>query len=177
MRRLALVALLLAGGRAFAQEEEERKPQRPKNWTITFAPVRLINPVLEVDLEYRINDQLSFTVISALGKIELDTVMDRKVSVYEVGAQVGYYVIGDFERGLMLALEGIYVKLDTEMTAGERAGVGIGPLFGYKVALRMGFSFLAQAGLSYYAGEGELENNVACDRCAANLNLNVGWSF
>jgi hypothetical protein len=161
---------------ARAQEEEGRPPQKPASWSITFAPIRLIHPIFELELERRITDVVSITAIGAGGKTDLDT-LDQKVTTYEAGGQLSYYAVGDFDRGLMLSVEALYVKLDSMTQVGEQAGFGVGPLLGYKIALRSGLTFLAQAGISFYSGEGELANNVACERCVANLNLNVGYSF
>src|SRR5688572_9488390 len=119
MRSLAL--LLLVASVAHAQDEE--KPRPPATWSITAGPIRLIYPIFEVDLEYRIAEAVGVTVVFAGGKTKLDTV-DQKVTTYEVGAQLGYYLVGNFDRGLSLSLEVLYVKLDTPNLMSERAGAG-----------------------------------------------------
>jgi hypothetical protein len=116
------------------------------------------------------------TIVAAGGQRELDF-GDAQVATAELGAQGSLYVLGGFDRGLLVSLELAYLWLDSEVTEGEATGFSIGPLLGAKIALQSGLTFLAQAGLSYLSGDGRLASKVLCERCAPNLNLNVGWTF
>ena len=178
MRRLPAVLILLilmAATPASAPAQGQDKPRAPFQWSVTFAPIRLINPILELDVERRVRERYALVGFAAGGKTRVEGVSGR-VYAWEVGAQAAGYVLGDFERGMMVALEVVYVSLDTDTTL-EPDGIGAGPLAGYKIALPMGLTVLAQAGVTYFPGDGVLHNNIGLDRLVANLNLGLGWSF
>lgn len=74
-----------------------------------------------------------------------------------------YYVLGDFEHGMQLGAEAIYLYLDGDGTSSIQvsgAGFALGPFVGYKTATNIGFTFDAQLGVEYLVASGNASDGT-----------------
>jgi hypothetical protein len=203
LARTSLVVLLLAPSLALA--EAPASPGSPpaeareelRDVAITLAPGNLVLGTLKVNGEFRLRDRLGLQVSLGAGKL-------GEVSVGEAGGQIRWYALGNFDHGLQLGLEVMYLDFQAPFDDLDKYGVPVeleadisatatGPFLGYKVAFDGGFTLEAQLGLQYYAVEvaanvdlSELDEKL--DGVSARLakegslvlplaNLNLGWSF
>lgn len=184
------LALALAARPAGAQEAatappplvEAAAPAAASDLSLTFSPVHLLLPVVEVTAEQRVDDVLSAAAIGGVGGFGGD------FWIWEVGAQLRYYALGSFDHGLQLGAELLYVHvssddvLDTGI-GGKGVGLAVGPFVGYKYAADLGFTVDVQAGAQYMAiaaeaGDGAGAESEDSDAGVIPLvNLNLGWSF
>ncbi|HSD87517.1 MAG TPA: hypothetical protein VLB44_08375, partial [Kofleriaceae bacterium] len=149
--------------------------------------IRLIIPVVEFTVEYRVMDQLGVSIELGGGKRTISTGgTDVSGTELEGGAQVRYYLLGDFHKGLELGAEILdeHVKFDEPLPAGvagaAAGGVTVGPFAGYKIATHAGFTFEAQLGARYLAVDPPVTGQGAPtidSRWLPLLHLNIGWSF
>lgn len=192
---LVSAAITLVAGSAFAGDtgSVNTMDEPTRLMSITFSPIHLANPVLEITGEFKASEQWSLALIGGGGSAtaESDVIEDQTFSVWEVGGQVRYYLLGDFDHGLQLGAEVLYVNVsnDSIETAegsfkGVASGVSAGPFLGYKIATDLGFTFDAQLGVARFGMAAEAENNTTGQTGTAEasdwgplLNLNVGWSF
>jgi hypothetical protein len=157
--------------------------------TVMWAPIRLIIPVAEFTVEYRIAPKLGASIELGAGKRTLTTgSTDVKGTEIEGGAQFRYYVLGSFRKGLEVGAEILdeYVTFKEPLPAGvagvAAGGVTAGPFLGYKVATHAGFTFEAQAGARYLVaypavtGQGS-SSDIVGSRWLPLLHINIGWSF
>ena len=114
--------------------------------TLMWAPIRLIIPVGEITAEYRVMPKLGVSIELGGGKRTLTSgTTDVKGTELEGGAQVRYYVLGDFHKGVELGGEILdeHVKFDEPLPANvmgaAAGGITAGPFVGYKVATPRGF--------------------------------------
>lgn len=137
--------------------------------SITFSPIHLIYPIIELNGEFRIIDRASVAVILGGGNVDGYT-------AFEFGAQGIGYPLGSFDHGLQLGGEILATRLgDDEVNA---TGVSVGPFIGYKIAARFGLTFNAQLGAAYYIATASSGNvSVNDEDFGALFNLNLGWSF
>ena len=157
--------------------------------TVMWAPLRLIVPLVEFTAEYRVLDKLGVSLTVGAGKRTVESSGDKASGTeIEGGAQVRYYVIGDFDHGMELGVEALeeYVKFDEPLPAGVIAvaagGFTVGPFVGYKVATGAGFTFEAQLGARYLVVEPAVQGASGAsfgdvDKWLPLLHLNIGWSF
>jgi len=156
---------------------------RLKRVSLTISPLHLLLPVGEVTGEVRILDKLSAAAILGFGKTSVDG--GGTFHVIEVGTQANFYALGDFDHGLQLGLEALYLMLagDSEGATGQGEGLSVGPFIGYKLATRIGFTLNGQVGgqMTFVRARakdplGETGSDSATELILL-LNLNVGWSF
>jgi len=150
-------------------------------FSLTISPLHLFLPVVELTGEYRALDKLGVALVAGAGKYTSDS-GNISAGVLEAGAQLRYYVVGDFRHGMQLGAEVLYLHLTDDQVTATGEGVAMGPFAGYKIATRVGFTFEGQLGVEYVAARAEARNGAvtASDTNAAwipLLNLNVGWSF
>lgn len=157
--------------------------------TVMWAPLRLIVPLVELTAEYRVLDKLGVSVTVGAGKRTIESGGDEASGTeIEGGAQVRYYLIGDFDHGMELGVEVLeeYVKFDEPLPAGivgvAAGGLTIGPFLGYKVVTGAGFTFEAQLGARYLVVEPAVQGVSGAsfddvDKWLPLLHLNIGWSF
>lgn len=157
--------------------------------TVMWAPLRLVVPLVEFTAEYRVLDKLGVSLTVGAGKRTVESSGDKASGTeIEGGAQVRYYVIGDFDHGMELGVEGLeeYVKFEEPLPAGVIAvaagGFTVGPFVGYKVATSAGFTFEAQLGARYLVVEPAVQGASGAsfgdvDKWLPLLHLNIGWSF
>jgi hypothetical protein len=191
---LALVTFDRTRAVAFAATDGESPPQtrgpraegRPKplpTFSLTFSPLHLLLPVVELTGELRVHDKVGVALVVGAGKIS-DTVSNVKLtaSVVEVGAQLRGYVVGDFRHGMQLGAEVLYLHLSTTDVSARGAGVAVGPFLGYKYVAPIGFTVDVQLGVEYVAAratatDGSQSASNSNSTVIPLLNANVGWSF
>lgn len=146
--------------------------------TVTWSPIHLVLPVVELTGEYNVAPHMGAGVILGAGRVTNDDETVTATAI-EAGAQFNYYFLDRFS-GLHAGLEGIYLHLgDVEQdTTASGAGFAVGPYAGYKVMTSIGFTFVAQLGISYLAISAKTSTQTSSDsKFSPLLNLNIGWSF
>jgi hypothetical protein len=146
--------------------------------SLTFSPLHLALPLVEVTAEYNVARHTGIAVIGGVGKVTSGNVT---ASAYEAGGQLNYYLLRNFS-GLHAGVEAMYmhldnVNIDSSVTAG---GLSIGPYLGYKVAASFGLTLIAQLGVDFLAAKASstMSTQTVHDRTVFPLlNLNLGWSF
>lgn len=119
--------------------------------------------------------------------VSRDTTLDAEFSAYELGAQFIGYPLREFS-SLQLGAELMYIHLGTEVVNGQEVsaaagGAAVGPLVGYKVLTKGGFTFFVQGGFQYVFAKASASDNNGNSGTAEQstviplLNLNLGYSF
>ncbi len=148
---------------------------------LTISPFHLAIPMVEVTGEFRIAPKLGVAVIAGAGAVrDMDT--DALIKVYEAGASLRYYVLGNFRHGMQIGGEAIFVKANTDNTGVtvRAKGLGLSPFVGYKWTHHSGFTIDTQLGVTFITARGESETTTATkevSKVGPLLNLNVGWSI
>ena len=162
-------------------------------FSLTISPLHLILPILQLTAEARVTPHFGISVIGGYGKLTVDTqssdgfsVSTDKVSVsaYELGGRLIGYPLKKF-KSLELGAQIMYLHVATDGASNESgisatgAGVAIGPLVGYKLVTKVGFTFLAQGGFQYLAIQAQDSSgaNAQESKFLPLLNLDIGWSF
>lgn len=154
-------------------------PEHPRRvFSLTISPIHLLLPVVELTGEARVHDKVGVALIAGAGKYTDPNVSGISATVYEAGAQVRVYVIGDFRHGMQVGGELLYLHLNDDRVAISGEGLAVGPFLGYKIMIDAGFTFDAQLGFEHISARAEGSGATANDRTFIPLlNLNVGWSF
>lgn len=157
---------------------------------VTISPLHLILPVVELTGEFKVAPKVGLAAIAGFGSTSAKVIdasgdpASFDVSLYELGASARLYVLGDFDHGMQLGAEALYVHLSSDASdiKGTAAGFGLGPFVGYKVSTDGGFTFDSQLGFQYIAASATAESDE--DSASADdsgvvvlLNLNLGWAF
>jgi hypothetical protein len=192
---LVALAVVLASSPALADGEGSvaHAPEQTRMMSVTISPLHLVLPVVEVTAEFKAHETVGLAALGGWGKMtqKNTTIGDIKYDVWEVGGQVRYYALGDFDHGLQVGAEVLYVNVtseDIETASGTVSGVGdgvaVGPFLGYKVATDLGFTFDGQLGVARTGLGAEAQNedtgyseSEESTDWGPLLNLNVGWSF
>lgn len=143
---------------------------------------------MELTGEYRVMDKLGLALVVGGGKITTETTTffpEETYTVFEAGAQARYYVLGDFDHGMQLGAEALYLYVDRDeedVYTASGDGLAIGPFIGYKIATNIGFTFDTQLGVQYVTAKADATDgsSTATEEdtdIIPLLNLNVGWSF
>jgi len=153
---------------------ESDLPPADHRLSITFSPFHVFAAIAEVTGELRIFDWLSASLVLGGG-------VPLGIPAFELGGQVCGYPVGSFEHGMQVGAEvlGLFAiaPVGTQSTA-TAGGVSAGPFVGYKVAARVGFTFMAQLGAQYtFVGAQSGNQTASSQGFGVLLNLNVGWSF
>jgi hypothetical protein len=174
--------------------EENDKPREgdSQHVSITISPLHLlIGPIFEAQAEIRVVPHFSIAPIFGIGSIKANssdsTLGDQKFSAYELGAQLVGYPLREFS-SLQLGAELMYIHVSTETVNGQQVsaaagGGAVGPLVGYKVLTKAGFTFFVQGGFEYVFAKASASDNQSHSATAEQstvvplLNLNLGWSF
>lgn len=145
--------------------------------SITFSPVHLLVPMLEVQGEFRVHDRVGVAAIGGFGRTS-------GLSLFEGGLSARAYPLGDFDHGLQLGAEATYLGAMGTVGGVQAAGTGLtaGPFAGYKIAARFGLTFELQLGYQWMAvGARAQSGGVTATEEQVDsgvlLNLNLGWSF
>ena len=159
-------------------------------FALTVSPLHLIAPIVEVTGEGRLTGRGGLALIGGVGSLKgevndaFGNTSTESFGVWEVGASGRYYLVGDFDHGMQLGGEILYVDVDVEgeTVSGTGSGLAIGPFLGYKVSADFGFTFDSQLGFQYLAGGAEAESGGQTAEEEASevivlLNLNIGWAF
>ncbi len=162
---VVVLALGLLGDSALAADVDDVQHAA----SITISPLHLLNPILQVTGELRLDDAIGTAVILGAGRVTEDS---RHYWAWEVGGQFRYYLFGSFTHGMMLGAEVGYVHVagDLDDPMGYYAGVRMGAFAGYKIVTNCGFTFDAQLGDQYIMVTDKAEWQPL-------INLKVGWSF
>ncbi len=181
------LVLVVTAGVAAAQPAEQ--PKDGRRLTLMWAPIRLVIPVVEVTGEYRLADKLGLMLELGGGQRSVTSGNAEATGTeYEVGAQVHYYLLGSFTRGLEIGAEVLdeYVKFHEPLPAGivgvAAGGITAGAFVGYKVAMRVGFTFEAQLGARYLVADPPVTGVGTptldtSDKLLPLLHINIGWTF
>ncbi len=164
-------------------------PDPVRSVSLTISPIHLLLPVVELTLEVALAEQVGIAFIGGYGatSIEVDGDSDS-VAVYELGGSFRYYATGNFNGGLQVGAELLWVQVELEEGATSDSltavgtGLGIGPFVGYKYTSSIGFTFDGQAGVMYLTARGEASDGDASETTSVStvgllLNLNIGFSF
>jgi len=154
------------------------EPPHPRRvFSLTFSPIHLFLPVVELTGEARVHDNVGLALIGGVGRVT-DKSVNLSASVYEAGGQIRIYVIGDFRHGMQLGGELLYLHISDPNLQGTGAGVAVGPFLGYKVMSDAGFTFDTQLGFEHLSVQASAQGETASGKdMIVLLNLNIGWSF
>jgi hypothetical protein len=154
------------------------EPPHPRRvFSLTISPLHLFLPVVELTGEARVHDKVGVAVVGGAGKYTDDSV-NISATVYELGAQVRFYVLGDFRQGLQLGAELLYLHLNAPDIVATGEGLAIGPFIGYKIIVDAGFTFEAQLGFEHVSAQAQSGGSSESQKdYIPLLNLNIGWSF
>ena len=152
-------------------------PHPHRVFSLTISPIHLTFPVVELTAEIRAHDKLGVALIGGAGRVK-DRASNITAAVYEVGAQLRFYPVGDFRHGMQLGAELIYLHASESNLSLSGQGVAVGPFIGYKVIADAGFTFDVQMG-GEYVGFRATDGVATADahEIILLLNLNAGWSF
>jgi len=156
--------------------------------SITFSPIHLIQPIVELTGEYRLGDQLGVAAILGGGSVKSATNATLKGYALELGTQLRFYALGSFIHGMELGAELLFAYVGATAGSGNSsisgtgAGLSVGPFVGYKIASNVGFTFDIQLGVAYaLINASATDGNQSVSQSASNfgplLNINFGWSF
>ncbi len=157
--------------------------------SVTISPLHLVIPMLEVTGEYAVQPKLGVALVAGYGTLNQASATVDKVSILELGAQARYYLLGDFEHGLQVGAEVLYIAASASGSSGSTTatatgeGVSVGPFVGYKFVSSMGFTFdtqlgAARTGLGAKASASTGETASRSETSVGPLlNINLGWTF
>lgn len=145
--------------------------------SITFSPVHLFVPMLELTGEFRAHDRVGVAAIAGFGSMS-------GLSLVEGGLSARAYPLGDFDHGLQLGAEATYLGALGTIQGVQASGTGLtaGPFVGYKIAARFGLTFEIQLGYQWMAVGARAEQGGVSATAEETdsgplLNINLGWSF
>lgn len=161
------------------------------DFALTVSPLHLIVPMLELTGELRLGEDFGVAAVLGFGRLSDEvtradgTLEDERLTIYEGGAQLRYYLLGNFEQGLQIGVEGLYVYVDRdedETLDASAEGLTVGGFLGYKYTAGGGFTAEAQVGMGYLVVDGRGEASGETTRESDEdtvplLNINLGWSF
>jgi hypothetical protein len=151
------------------------EPPHPRRvFSLTFSPIHLLFPVVELTGEARVHDKVGVALVAGAGKYT-DNNIGISAGVFEAGAQVRAYAVGDFRHGMQIGAEVLYLHLDAKEITTTGEGLAVGPFIGYKVMIDAGFTFDTQVGFEHVSARAS-NTNTDTDWIPL-LNLNIGWSF
>lgn len=142
-----------------AAEDDDAEAHR---FSLLFEPIQLAFGRLWVNGEFAITSKWS---VGAKAGVAFAPTSVGDAGQFTVGAQGRYYLFGDFDHGLPLALSVQYLGLDDSVVAAI-------PLVGYKYIFDFGLTLEALLGMGagYAIDEGDVERIGA-------IQVGAGWSF
>ncbi len=189
------ISLLAAAVLCLGTSAESSAQERRTDIAITISPIHLVLPIVELTGEFALDDNIAIAGILGAGSIGVATVdstssiSGESFTVLEFGSSFRYYLVGDFDHGMQVGGELLYVYIDsgdleTESVTAFGQGLAIGPFIGYKIAATFGLTFEIQAGGAYVAAFAQAENTETGETSSASdsdfipiVNLQLGWSF
>ncbi|MGL1936074.1 MAG: hypothetical protein OCD01_13685 [Fibrobacterales bacterium] len=156
--------------------------------SVTISPLHLLFPVYEFTAEFKATPKVGVGAMLGFGSMELENNYNetKKIPVFELAGQLNYYLFGNFDHGMQVGAELLYLHVsipEDEGVSGTGSGIGIGPYVGYKVISNAGFTFNIQLGYQQLFAQAvakdrygnEIEGST--DTGIPLLNINLGWSF
>ena len=186
------------GKRKFYVVEVEEVERPKRHVTISFEPLHLFYPIVQLGAEVAIADEFSVSVFGGAGKAPVDFFVGSgvtvpytgpdKVNVWEVGGELRYYATGDFAFGGMhVGVEALFMHASIDGPAilaggavgGLAAGFSVGPNLGWKFVTRGGFTVDSSIGIGFRAAKQSTDPNAPSDDTSAVLlgSLAIGWTF
>ena len=173
---LLLAVMLLAGGALRAQSVDESHAT-----SITISPFHLTTPIVEITVERRVAPSAGMAGILGVGSYEGYT-------VFELGASYRYYLIGDFDHGMQVGGELLYVNASGDTPDNTLSdvsnGLGLSPFIGYKYAAGFGLTVELQGGVTLLVAGRKISHNPSGQSASGEgaaigplVNINFGWSF
>jgi hypothetical protein len=178
---------------------EQKEPAPPSKHepshrvTASLSLVSAWFAVVQASVEIRATNRFSVGALAGAGTITLsddpDPYWPGKVAVQEFGGQLRLYPIGDYDTGLVLGAEALYMRVSVPDDEGlpyraSISGLGAGPFVGGKLTLAFGATALAQVGLLVMTIKGHGESidgarnaNVKSGMVTPMADLGLGWSF
>ena len=152
---------------------------------VTFGPILLILPVLEVNAEVALGPKLGLEAIVGGGKVTPKnangTSSGVSVSVYEVGVSGRYYALGNFDTGLQLGAQALFLKASgaSGNVSAVANGLGVSPFIGYKHTFDPGFVLELEGGATFVAYDASASNGSTASqkKVIGMLRINLGWAF
>ncbi|MGM0597405.1 MAG: hypothetical protein ACQES9_10245 [Myxococcota bacterium] len=154
--------------------------------SLTVSPFHFLMPVFEFTMEIKLAETFGAALICGGGSVTVNEgdYDETEVGLFEFGAQLKYYLSGNFAKGFHLGVESMYVVADTEVdeVSGTGTGFHLGLFGGYKYTFNNGITLEAQAGYQQYLIRAEASDgvNTASEEQSSGgllLNLNAGFSF
>lgn len=179
-------ALALAATAAATTAHAAPRNDRDHTVAISFSPIHLIFPALEVQAEFLVSDVVSLSIIGGFGQVTAEVNgVEEAFSIFEIGGQVRGYFYGGSEGGAYAGAEVMYLRVDGEVDGVTGLGVGttIGPFVGYKWTWDNFFIDLnAGVQIAVIGAEAEDESTGEQDSKEDSsvlplLNFGLGWSF
>lgn len=181
---IALTTLALTSP-SIARADIEPDPQH--DVSLTFSPAHFILPMFEAQAEFRLNPTLGLAFIAGFGGVSVESSdgTSASASVFDIGAKLAWYAVGDFEEGLQVGVEVLYVGVsgdaedDFDGSSFAGNGLSLAPFIGYKIVADVGFTFEAQLGPALVIASAEDSDGDSASETSLlpMLNLNVGWSL
>jgi hypothetical protein len=164
-------------------------PEPERNVSFTISPLLLMFPMLELGAELRVLDGFGVSARGGLGNWGV-TLPDDKKDVYpawRLGGQVHWYLMRPFG-GLEVGAELGYLRVETDepefpWDSLKLRRLTVGTFIGYKLLVRVGFTFQAQFGIVRAFEKVQAQSEVLTtvtdedSRWDALLNVGLGWSF
>ena len=183
---LALSAVAFSASAPTAQAQTadaDSVEDAPHQVALTISPLHLIIPMFELTGEYAVTNRLGLAGVLGLASVRSTSAgVTESALVFELGAQARYYLVGNFNHGMQLGAELMYVG---GSSGGSASGVGstaggilVGPFVGYKIAAKFGLTFEIQGGVEYLTVTGSSAGgNATISGLIPLVNINLGWSF
>jgi hypothetical protein len=173
-------------------EDTDAPKYRGQFLSFTFSPFHLLLPMFELQGELMVVPHFGVSLIGGIGNLKANAstssgVVEHKFMAYELGTQLVGYPLDAFG-GLQLGAELMYIRVNSTTLYGEEieataGGASFGPLVGYKLLTKVGFTLVVQGGVQYMFARGyasDSQGNSASAEASAFgplLNFNIGWSF
>lgn len=165
--------------------------QPERTFSLTMSPIHAALSIFEFTGEYAVSPKFGVAGIGGYGGLELDktdgtTTTKEDIPVLELGAQAIYYPWGNFNGGMQVGAELLWLKLfipEEENVEVSVNGVAIGPMLGYKWVMGFGLTFDVQGGYQFLFAQAKgndaegTEVEASTDTGIPLINLNAGWSF
>lgn len=151
--------------------------QAERHTSITFSPLHLVLPMLEVTGERDLGNRISASGILGMGK-------SSGVTLYELGAQAAFRVLGDFDDCIKLGGELLWVggSASAGSVSATATGLAFGPMVGFKTTADFGLTGELDGGVDFFAARseahsGSMSATATAQKVGPLLNIQVGWSF
>jgi hypothetical protein len=178
---------------ALPPEPARHRTVAPHDISLTFSPIHLLLPFAQVTGEFRASDNIGLAVVGGYGKVDVSTTIQTgdapitsstSVSIWELAGRTNFYVLGSFDRGMLLGAQLEYIGGSTSNGAyqgGAAAqGLSLGGYVGYKIVARDGFTFEGALGVQQVWLSASSNDGTASSSNTKVLPLgivDIGWSF